>query len=510
MIAFAGPSLPNELDAEWTTLLATVELRPPAQRGDILRALGDQPDCLVVLDGYYYTVPAVTHKELLYALDSGVRVIGAASMGALRAAELAPMGMEGVGDVFAAYRDGVIDGDDEVAVWHAPVELRYQSLTRALVEIRHAVAQLQRQEGVSERAGQRLVTEVKRLPFMDRSHERVFELATRWLGPARAARLESLLNDDGLKRHDARQALQLALGDRVAPITRAEPHVTTFLSHYREWHIGPARSNEPEASSPVYLEAWNATQVLHPTVHRFVRRLRVRFLLSSAARYQELEPSPSRIREVRRRLRAHLDRYPSLRLPQTEVEEEATEQALAETARAAFGGVAGALRRLAARLGLDPEEETGVLIRLLEIQDDLLPSWHLVRAFLFTTAVTEALALAEAANEVNRAFRAWARESRLTEAGLHALAGELWSCQPDETDAEARRRGLFRSHGFSPGLRGALELVAPAERLRPPINGYRRRRARLRAASLDYALPRAFAQFEVPANLTSDQAGTRA
>src|SRR5688572_32760283 len=51
---------------------------------------------------------------------SGVRVFGAASMGALRAAELQPFGMIGVGQVFQAYRRGHLTDDDEVAVAHGP------------------------------------------------------------------------------------------------------------------------------------------------------------------------------------------------------------------------------------------------------------------------------------------------------------------------------------------------------------------------------------------------------
>ena len=77
---------------------ATSGRRPGA--GDVLAALAGPAAALVLIDGYYFTVPAVTHKELLYALDAGVRVIGAASLGALRAAELAPLGMTGVGRVF--------------------------------------------------------------------------------------------------------------------------------------------------------------------------------------------------------------------------------------------------------------------------------------------------------------------------------------------------------------------------------------------------------------------------
>ena len=66
--------------------------------------------------------PSVWHHELLAALDAGVAVYGGASMGALRAAELWPLGVVGVGTVFGWYRDGVLDDDDEVALYHAPPE----------------------------------------------------------------------------------------------------------------------------------------------------------------------------------------------------------------------------------------------------------------------------------------------------------------------------------------------------------------------------------------------------
>ena len=43
----------------------------------------------------------------------GVHVFGAASMGALRAAELDGFGMRGIGRIYAAYRDGYWPGYDE-------------------------------------------------------------------------------------------------------------------------------------------------------------------------------------------------------------------------------------------------------------------------------------------------------------------------------------------------------------------------------------------------------------
>src|SRR6185437_13385815 len=102
-----GPTLPladarAELDAVYL---------PPVAQGDVYRVTRLQPDAIGIVDGYFDRVPAVWHKEILWAMSCGIPVFGSASMGALRAAELAAFGMEGVGAIFEAYRDGVIEAD---------------------------------------------------------------------------------------------------------------------------------------------------------------------------------------------------------------------------------------------------------------------------------------------------------------------------------------------------------------------------------------------------------------
>ena len=62
-----------------------------------------------LVDGRYEDIAAVWHKEILYAIEQGALVFGAASMGALRAAECADFGMIGVGAVFERYRSGELD-----------------------------------------------------------------------------------------------------------------------------------------------------------------------------------------------------------------------------------------------------------------------------------------------------------------------------------------------------------------------------------------------------------------
>jgi hypothetical protein len=73
-------------------------------------------------------------------MSKGIHVFGAASIGALRAAELDVFGMKGVGCIYADFRDGVLEDDDEVALLHGPEELGYPALTEAMVDIRATLA----------------------------------------------------------------------------------------------------------------------------------------------------------------------------------------------------------------------------------------------------------------------------------------------------------------------------------------------------------------------------------
>jgi hypothetical protein len=129
-VVFAGPSIHGVTGEKMSGL----DLRGPAACGDIFDAVQQGVRTIGLIDGLYGDCAAVWHKEILHALSSGVTLLGAASMGALRAAECATFGMIGIGEIFAAYRDGRRFSDADVAVSHAPGELGYRSLTIALVD----------------------------------------------------------------------------------------------------------------------------------------------------------------------------------------------------------------------------------------------------------------------------------------------------------------------------------------------------------------------------------------
>ncbi|HEX4172628.1 MAG TPA: YcaO-like family protein, partial [Acetobacteraceae bacterium] len=131
-VIFAGPSLPPSARPDDPRLV----WRPPARSGDVYRAALERPAAIGLIDGYFDAVPSVRHKEILWAIEQGIRVYGASSMGALRAAELAAFGMIGVGRVFTMYCDGTLADDDEVAVAHGPEDTGYLQMTEPMVNVR--------------------------------------------------------------------------------------------------------------------------------------------------------------------------------------------------------------------------------------------------------------------------------------------------------------------------------------------------------------------------------------
>ena len=179
---FAGPTLPWRDEAR---ALAATWL-PPAKHGDVYRAVTLlRPRAIGIVDGYFQWVPSVWHKEILWAIHQGVHVFGAASMGALRAAELAQYGMRGVGCIFEAYRCGVLAGngddpfedDDEVAVVHGPAESGYLAGSEAMVNIRCTLAAAERAGVIAGATRARLGAIAKALFFPERSYELLLERA---------------------------------------------------------------------------------------------------------------------------------------------------------------------------------------------------------------------------------------------------------------------------------------------------------------------------------------------
>lgn len=192
-ILFAGPSLPPS----WKD--KRVELRPPAVCGDLAALLDDPPPAVGLIDGCFEVAPTVSHKELLELLAHGVTVFGAASLGAIRASELATFGMRGIGAIFLLYASGAIMRDDAVMLDHAPAELGYRPLTLSLVDAEAALAVTPMPPG--ER--RILLRIVRTLCFRERTWRRCLGSFAERVGEQASVDERALAAAPSLKEHDA-------------------------------------------------------------------------------------------------------------------------------------------------------------------------------------------------------------------------------------------------------------------------------------------------------------------
>ena len=246
---FVGPTLPV---AEITALLDAVCL-PPVAQGDVYRAAVSRARAIGIVDGYFDGMPAVWHKEILWAMSQGIHVFGSASMGALRAAELHTFGMRGVGDIFAAYKAGDFEDDDEVAVVHGPAAIGYPSLSEPMVNMRATLAEAERRGIISGATQERLVESAKAMFYQDRSWERLLsEAVVARAGEDELQRLRDWLPTGRIdqKRRDA-HAMIVAMRDFLAP--DPPPMQAPFRFEWTDmWEIStqsaPARNIVDDAS----------------------------------------------------------------------------------------------------------------------------------------------------------------------------------------------------------------------------------------------------------------------
>jgi hypothetical protein len=172
-VVFAGPSLPPAARPDDPAL----DWRPPVKQGEVYEAALAGPAIIGIVDGYFEVTPSVWHKEILWAMTEGIHVYGSASIGALRAAELDPFGMVGIGRIFAAYRDGSLTDDDEVAVLHGPEELGYPPITDAMVNIRATLGKAVGESILDSGIAGRLTEIAKALFYKERSWDAILRLA---------------------------------------------------------------------------------------------------------------------------------------------------------------------------------------------------------------------------------------------------------------------------------------------------------------------------------------------
>ena len=239
---FLGPTLSV---AEARAALPGAEILPPARQGDLYLAAKGGAAVVGLVDGYFDQVESVSHKEILWALSQGVHVYGAASMGALRAAELATFGMEGVGEVFAQYQRGELTDDDEVAVAHASADDGYRRTSVAMADIRATLGAALGAGAIGADTHARLVRAAKALFYPDRAYPIV--LARAEAEGASSKELSALCAFLPTGRVDQKRRDALALRGRLAELRETPPapkQVRWAFSHTDAWEAIRRRADE--------------------------------------------------------------------------------------------------------------------------------------------------------------------------------------------------------------------------------------------------------------------------
>jgi len=244
-IVFTGPTLrPEEITGAGDFIA-----QPPVAQGDVYRAALGQPAAIGIIDGYFSGAPSVWHKEILWAISQGIQVFGSASMGALRAAELNGLGMRGIGRIFEAFRDGVLEDDDEVAVVHGPAEIGFPPASEAMVNIRTTLALAEAKNVIGAESRRALATFAKGLFFADRNWPALLAgEGAHGVGLPELAALSEWLPEGRVdqKRLDALEMLAAM----QAPPTAGEPASPAFHFEWTSlWDAFVARF-EASASAP--------------------------------------------------------------------------------------------------------------------------------------------------------------------------------------------------------------------------------------------------------------------
>jgi hypothetical protein len=198
-VIFVGPSL----GLTEARAILDADYRPPAGQRDVIAAARERPPLIGLIDGVFLSSLPPSPMEVLEALRLGVPIMGASSLGALRAVELEPHGMVGIGRIFEMFRRRELVADDEVALLFAPDDFR--PLSEPLVNIRHALAAAAGAGIISARARAHLLWLARKMYFAERSWPMLLRQAGGRVPDSSLVRLRDFVaaNDFDLKKQDA-------------------------------------------------------------------------------------------------------------------------------------------------------------------------------------------------------------------------------------------------------------------------------------------------------------------
>jgi hypothetical protein len=306
-VVFLGPTL-SLADAQG--ILPDASYCPPVAQGDVYSLLGaGQPAAIAIVDGVFYQDLPVWHKEILAALEQGVAVYGASSMGALRAAECEAFGMVGVGAIFEDYASGRLVDDDEVAVVHADAEHGWRARTEPMVNLRATMRQAVTDGRMDDAAASRAMKAAKAIWFAERTRPALLE-ALRATGapPGEADTLRDVLERAYVdqKRIDAELLLRTLGSCDHGQTSQDRTRTTAVRSHVFEAFLERDRKVEHQGV-PLRLEEIARHAALHARGYAELRdRAMDRLLVDELAWLWNVQVTDDDVADEARRLRARL------------------------------------------------------------------------------------------------------------------------------------------------------------------------------------------------------------
>lgn len=161
-IVFLGPSLPLT-DARQ---ILSADYRSPVRAGDLDALLNSRT--VLILDGILEPGIRLPVREACRALGNGICLYGAASTGALLAAELITSGVIGLGKIFSYLTHHPDNREDLLAVLH------YEHDTRPLtVPLINPVLWLEAARPILGTATDQAIYELLQIPLSERSPENI-------------------------------------------------------------------------------------------------------------------------------------------------------------------------------------------------------------------------------------------------------------------------------------------------------------------------------------------------
>ncbi len=228
-VVFLGPSAPA---SDILSILPDAIIRPPARRGDLYACRILKHEFFLVLDGAFGNVLSISPREVVDVVQDGAVVVGASSMGALRAADCAPAGVHGAGIIFRLFKDRSISTEDEVAVLFRE-DRAFPALTEPLINMRIALRRAARIGLVGAAEAEDVISAAQSLHFSLRTWPSAYRKAGRHL----SGELLGFFKAIDTKRTDAVQAankvLKLREVDRGPPRASRSPQLFGLLGDGR-------------------------------------------------------------------------------------------------------------------------------------------------------------------------------------------------------------------------------------------------------------------------------------